>query len=170
MYHQLFIIPCLYVGAYHLLGEKKSQIFEMNSKKKILEVPPFTTEKRTMLAHSSQRDTPACQLAHTRSMHIQPSSLHVLWSWERSPFQVTGAIILCNKTVECISTIRRKITDITNAANTGIWHSEHAKKLTLINCHIVCLLKKRSLHILKFNGPRESWSALSFLLLASDDL
>lgn len=30
---------------------------------------------------------------------------------------------------------KKKIKDITNAANIGIWHSEHAKKLTLMNCH-----------------------------------
>lgn len=47
-----------------------------------------------------------------------------------------------------------------NAANIGSWHSEHAKKLTLmiVIIKVFLSLKKKSLslHILKFNGPRES--------------
>lgn len=163
------LVPCLYIGVYHLLG-KTYQIFEMSAMKNFLAVPPLLQRKGDVCTQQPVR-CPTCRGAHTRSMRLQPRSLHVLWSWERLPSQATGAIIWCNRTVDFVSTIRRKVTDITNAANRGIWHSEHAKKLTLTNCYNrLSSLKKRSLHNLKFNGPRESWSALSFLLLASDDL
>lgn len=68
---------------------------------------------------------------------------------------------------------KRKINDETNAANIGSWHSEHAKKLTLMNCHykgFPFLKKSLSLHILNPKGPSASRRALPFLLLTPDGL
>lgn len=73
--------------------------------------------------------------------------------------------MLCRETVELrVHNKKRKINDETNVANIGTWHSEHAKKLTR---SFSFLKKKKSLHILKCNDPRESLSAFSFLLLTS---
>lgn len=52
---------------------------------------------------------------------------------------------------------KMKINDETNAANVSSWHSEHAKKLKLMNCHykgfFFFLKKSLSLHILKLRVP-----------------
>lgn len=53
----------------------------------------------------------------------------------------------------------RKINDETNAANIGNWHSEHAKKLTLINCQYkssFLLKKKKSLCIFQNESVPEN--------------
>lgn len=140
----------------HTIFWKKQQIFEMSSKKKILEVPPFTTEKRTMLAHRSQCDTPpvsqltpgACISSHIHCMCLKLRTLAFPGHRCYHLTQQDSGLNIHHK---------KKINDITNAANRGIWHSEHAKKLTLMTCHNgLSFLKKKSLHILKCNGPRES--------------
>lgn len=166
----VILIPCLYIGAYTLLG-KKPQIFEMSAMKKILEVPPFTTEKgwclhtvASVLPHLSG----SSHQEHAHTARFTPCALKL----RMLAFPRHRCYPLMQQDSGFYIHLRRKVTDITNAASRrGIWHSEYAKKLTLMNCYnSLSSLKKRSLHILKYNDPRESWSALSFLLLTSDDL
>lgn len=63
-------------------------------------------------------------------MHIQA------WFTASVAYSSTDAPMRCKETVELhVHHEKRKINDETNAANIGSWHSEHAKKLTRMNCH-----------------------------------
>lgn len=80
-------------------------------------------------------------------MRIQPRFTASVVKLRTAAYSSTDAPVLCKETGKLhVHHEKRKINDETNAANTGSWHSEHAKKLTLMNCHYkgLSFLKKES--------------------------
>lgn len=69
-------------------------------------------------------------------MHIQAWFTASVLKLRTAAYSSTDAPMRCKETVELhVHHEKRKINDETNAANIGSWHSEHAKKLTRMNCH-----------------------------------
>lgn len=113
-------------------------------------------QRKGRCLHTAASDAPAVS-------ELTPGACmcsHIRCSGERLPFQATGTVILCNKRH------KKRI----NWCNQCSKHRPKSRHSWTVHPMVRLFFKKRSLQILKFNGPRESWSSLSFLLLASDDL